>query len=314
VPMNGGNKALWALRLGDFNLLVSSQITDQTQLLYRRKVTDRVSEIAPFLGFDGDPYLVVVDGKMYWILDAYTSASTYPYSQTVTFQSNYINYIRNSVKVVVDAYEGTPTFYVVDPKDPLIKAYQGTFPSLFQPIDKMPAGLRAHLRVPVDMFNVQVDIYSTYHITDPKVFFTREDVWQIPTAQNSPSSAASPVEPYYVLFRLPGEQNPEFLLIMPFTPRGKNNMVAWMAARNDGSNLGKYVSYVLPKDKTIDGPQIVANRINQNADISRDFTLFHSAGSQVQQGNLLVVPIGNSFLYFEPVSYTHLTLPTICSV
>jgi uncharacterized membrane protein (UPF0182 family) len=301
VLMNGGNRALWALRLGDFNLLVSSQITDKTQLLTRRKVTDRVGELAPFLSLDGDPYLVIVDGKMFWILDAYTTASTYPYSQASGFQGNGINYIRNSVKVVVDAYEGTATFYIVDPKDPLIKAYAATFPSMFQPIDAMPPGLRAHVRVPVDIFNVQVEIYATYHITDPKVFFTREDVWQIPTAQNSPSSAPTPVEPYYVLFRLPGEQNPEFLLIMPYTPRGKNNMVAWVAARSDGPHYGDYVSYLLPKDKTIDGPQIVANRINQNTDISKDFTLFHSAGSQVQQGNLLVVPIGNSFLYFEPI-------------
>ena len=205
------------------------------------------------------------------------------------------------MKVVIDAYEGTADFYVIDSKDPIIKAYQATFPSLFKPIDAMPAGLRAHLRVPIDMFNTQVEIYATYHITDPKVFFSREDVWDIPTAQTSPGSAATPVEPYYVLFRLPGEQNPEFLLIMPFTPRGKNNMVSWMAARNDGANYGQYVSYVLPKDKVIFGPQQVANRINENPAISRDFTLFHQAGSQVQQGNLLVVPIGNSFLYFEPI-------------
>jgi uncharacterized membrane protein (UPF0182 family) len=299
VPMNGSNRALWSLRQGDFNLLVSGQITDKTQMLYRRKITDRVSEIAPFLTYDKDPYLVVVDGRMYWILDAYTTASTYPYSKQSP--SNGINYIRNSVKVVVDAYEGTATFYVIDPKDPLIKAYRATFPSLFQPIEAMPAGLRAHLRVPEGIFNVQVEIYATYHITDPKVFFSREDVWDIPTAQTSPSSQALPVQPYYVLFRLPGEQNPEFLLIMPFTPRGKNNMVSWVAARNDGAHYGEYVSYVLPKDTPIDGPQIVANRINQNQDISRDFTLFHGAGSQVIQGNLLVVPIGNSFLYFEPI-------------
>ncbi len=304
VPMNGGNRALWSLRLGDFNLLVSGQITDKTQILYRRKITDRASEIAPFLTFDKDPYLVVVDSRMYWILDAYTTASTYPYSRQwgdVTGRSNSINYIRNSVKVVVDAYEGTATFYVIDQKDPLIKAYQATFPSMFRPIESMPAGMRAHLRVPEGLFNVQVDIYATYHITDPKVFFSREDVWDIPTAQTSPTGQALPVQPYYVLFRLPGEQTPEFLLIMPFTPRGKNNMVSWVAARNDGAHYGEYVSYVLPKDKVIDGPQIVANRINQNQDISRDFTLFHGAGSQVIQGNLLVVPIGNSFLYFEPI-------------
>jgi uncharacterized membrane protein (UPF0182 family) len=306
VPMTELNKALWSLRLGDFNLLVSSQINNQTLMLYQRNIVQRASELAPFLTFDGDPYTVVVDGHIYWILDAYTTGSTYPYSQTVTFQPSGsnpadINYVRNSVKVVIDAYEGTANFYVIDPKDPIIQAYQATFPSLFKPIDAMPAGLRAHLRVPIDLFNVQVQIYATYHITDPKVFFSREDVWDIPTAQTSPGSAATPVEPYYVLFRLPGEQNPEFLLIMPFTPRGKNNMVSWMAARNDGANYGQYVSYVLPKDKVIFGPQQVANRINENPAISRDFTLFHQAGSQVQQGNLLVVPIGNSFLYFEPI-------------
>jgi uncharacterized membrane protein (UPF0182 family) len=303
VLMSGANKALWSLRLGDFNLLVSGQITDKTQMLYRRKITDRASEIAPFLTYDRDPYMVVVDGRIYWILDAYTTASSYPYSRTldVLSRSNSINYIRNSVKVVVDAYEGTTTFYVVDPKDPLIKAYQATFPSMFQPMDAMPAGIRAHIRVPEGLFSVQVDIYATYHITDPKVFFSREDVWDIPTAQSSPGSQALPVQPYYVLFRLPGEANPEFLLIMPFTPRGKNNMVSWVAARNDGAHYGEYVSYVLPKDKAIDGPQLVANRINQNTAISQDFTLFHGTGSQVIQGNLLVVPIGNSFLYFEPI-------------
>jgi len=302
VLMGGTNRALWSLKLGDFNLLVSPQITDQTQMLYRRNILERVNELAPFLTYDRDPYVVVVDGKVYWILDGYTTGSTYPYSQSATFQGNTdINYVRNSVKVVIDAYEGTVDFYILDPKDPLIKAYVATFPSLFKPIDAMPAGLKAHLRVPVDLYNVQIGIYATYHITDPKVFFAREDDWDIPTAQTSPGSASLPVQPYYVLFRLPGETNPEFLLIMPFTPRGKNNMVSWMAARSDGTHFGEYVSYVLPKDKVILGPQQVANLINQEPAISRDFTLFHGTGSQVQQGNLLVVPIGNSFLYFEPI-------------
>jgi hypothetical protein len=216
-----------------------------------------------------------------------------------------INYVRNSVKVVIDAYEGTADFYVFDPKDPIIKAYQATFPSLFKSMDSMPAGLRAHVRVPVDLFNTQVEIYATYHVTadaaGANVFFSREDVWDVPTAQNAPGVAATAVEPYYVLFRLPGEQTPEFLLIMPFTPHGKNNLVSWMAARNDGSHYGEYVAYDLPKDKVIFGPQQVANRINENTTISKDFTLFHQAGSQVLQGNLLVVPIGDSFLYFEPI-------------
>jgi uncharacterized membrane protein (UPF0182 family) len=192
-------------------------------------------------------------------------------------------------------------FYVFDPKDPIIQAYEATFPHLFTPSDAMPASLRAHIRVPVDLFNTQIGIYATYHITDPKVFFGREDVWDIPTAQTAPGSTAKPVQPYYVLFRLPGEQTPEFLLIMPFTPHLKSNMVSWVAARSDGPHYGEYVSYVLPKDKVIYGPQQVANRINENTDISKEFTLFHQAGSQVQQGNLLVVPIGNSFLYFEPI-------------
>ncbi len=302
VPMTTVNRALWSLKLGDFNLLVSGQVTNQTLMLYRRNIIDRISEIAPFLTFDSSPYVVLVDGRIYWVVDAYTTGATYPYSQTVTFQNgNDINYIRNSVKVVIDAYEGTAVFYVFDPKDPIIKAYQATFPGLFTPADAMSASLRAHIRVPVDLFNVQVGIYATYHITDPKVFFAREDVWDIPTAQTSPGSIPAPVQPYYVLFRLPGEQTAEFLLIMPFTPHGKNNLVSWMAARSDGSHYGEYVSYVLPKDKVIFGPQQVASLINQDPAISRDFTLFHGTGSQVQQGNLLVVPIGDSFLYFEPI-------------
>ncbi len=309
VKMSELNKALWSLKLGDLNLLVSSQVTAQTQMLYRRNIIDRVSEIAPFLTFDQDPYMVVVDGKIYWIVDAYTTGVTYPYSQRTTFQptSNNaadINYVRNSVKVVIDAYEGTVDFYIIDPKDPIIRAYAATFPTMFKPIGAMPAGLQAHLRVPEDLFNTQVEIYATYHISDPKVFFSREDVWDVPTAQSAPGGAATPVQPYYVLFRLPGQQKPEFLLIMPFTPHGKDNLVSWLAARSDAPNYGQYVSYVLPKDKVIFGPQQVANRINENTQISSDFTLFHQAGSQVQQGNLLVVPIGNSFLYFEPIYLT----------
>ena len=302
VPMTPVNRALWSLKLGDFNLLVSPQITSQTEMLYRRSILDRAEELAPFLKYDRDPYVVVVDGKIYWIIDAYTTGATYPYSQEATFQGlDDINYIRNSVKVVIDAYEGTATFYIIDGADPIIRAYQATFPSLFKPIDAMPAGLRAHLRVPVDLFQIQTEIYATYHISDPRVFFSREDVWDIPTAQSGPTAIASQVQPYYVLVRLPGEQNPEFLLIMPFTPRGKQNLSSWLAARSDGSHYGEYISYVLPKDKVIYGPQQVANLINQDPNISRDFSLFDQAGSSVQQGNLLVVPIGNSFLYFEPV-------------
>ena len=301
VSLNGVNRALWSLKLGDFNLLVSGQLTPQSEILYRRNIVDRLREIAPFLSFDGDPYVVVADGKLYWIMDAYTTGATYPYAEASSFQSNDINYIRNSVKIVIDAYEGTADFYVVDPKEPIIAAYSATFPSLFKPMSSMPDSLRAHLRVPEELFNTQVNMYATYHITDPKVFFAREDVWDIPTASSSPGATGTTVQPYYVLFRLPGETNPEFLLIMPFTPHGKPNMVSWLAARSDGSHYGEYVAFILPKDKVIFGPQQVANRINEDPAVSRDFTLFHQAGSQVVQGNLLVVPIGDSFLYFEPI-------------
>jgi uncharacterized membrane protein (UPF0182 family) len=307
VPMNTTNRALWALRLEDPNLLVTQQLTDKSQLLYRRNILDRARELAPFLTFDKDPYIVLVDGRIYWVLDAYTTAATYPYAQTESFgtETDNINYLRNSVKVVIDAYEGTASFYVVDPKDPIIKAYAATFPALFQPLDAMPQGLRAHLRVPEDMFNVQVDIYATYHVSadasGARVLFAREDVWAVPTTQSGPHSVAETMQPYYVLIRLPGEQNPEFMLIMPFTPLNKSNLVSWIAARSDGAHYGQYVAYVLPKDKVIFGPQQVANRINANTQISSDFTLFDQVGSQVQLGNLLVVPIGDSFLYFQPM-------------
>jgi uncharacterized protein len=307
VPMNPTNRALWALRLEDPNLLVTQQLTEKSQLLYRRNILERAKELAPFLTFDKDPYVVVVDGRIYWILDAYTTASTYPYAQSEPFSTlpSNINYVRNSVKVVIDAYEGTAAFYIVDPTDPLIKAYQATFPALFQPIEAMPQGLRDHLRVPEDMFNVQVDIYATYHVAadgfGARVLFAREDVWAVPTTQSGPQSTAATMQPYYVLIRLPGEQNPEFLLIMPYTPLNKSNLVSWIAARSDGDHYGQYVSYVLPKDKVVFGPQQVANRINATTQISSDFTLFSQVGSEVKLGNLLVVPIGNSFLYFQPV-------------
>jgi len=213
VQMSEVNKALWALKLGDFNLLVSSQVNNQSQMLYRRNILQRASEPHRSSPSTATHTSSWVDGKAYWILDAYTTGSTYPYSQTVTFQgASDINYIRNSVKVVVDAYEGTVDFYVIDPKDPLIQGLPGNLPLPVQ-ADRVAAGGPArHLRVPADLFNAQVQIYATYHISDPRLFFTREDVWDIPTAQTSPGSVASPVQPYYVLFRLPGETNPEFLL------------------------------------------------------------------------------------------------------
>ncbi len=298
VRMDGTTRALWALRLGDFNLLVSPQVTPESEMLYRRNIVDRVNAIAPFLAYDSDPYIVVADGKLYWIIDAYTTGSTYPYSQS--FGDGQQNYIRNSVKVVVDAYDGTAVFYVNDPNDPIIRAYRGAFPAMFKPIGSMSPALRAHVRVPEDLFKVQTAMYRTYHITDPSVFYNREDVWDFPVEQSGPN-ANQPLEPYYVMMRLPGQTQAEYLLIQPFTPRGKQNMVSWLAVRNDAPNYGQAVVFELPKDRTIFGPQQVAALIQNTPEYSRDVSLLNQQGSSVVQGNLLVVPIGDTFIYFQPI-------------
>ncbi|HKF76293.1 MAG TPA: UPF0182 family protein [Candidatus Dormibacteraeota bacterium] len=287
VPLTGGNRALWALRTGDFNLLVSSQIQDRTQILYRRNIQERIQEIAPYLQVSDKPYIVVMGGKLYWVQDAYTGATTYPYSQQYESAGGQ-NYLRNSVKVVVDAYTGTMNLYVADPTDPIIRAYSATFPGLYKPLSSMPAGLQAHLRVPAGLFSVQADVYSTYHVTDPSVFYNREDVWD------------KALSPYYVEMRLPGESTPEYLQIIPFTPFHKQNLVSWLAVRNDAPHYGQMVSYILSKDKVILGPQQITSRILQTPEISRDLTLLNQQGSAVIQGNLLVEPVGDSFLYFEP--------------
>lgn len=299
VPLTGLNRALWSLRAGDFNLLISGQVTPASQMLYLRRITDRVSEIAPFLSYDADPYIVVAGGRLYWILDGYTTSSTYPYSQTDdTVQ---LNYIRNSVKVVIDPYEGTTDFYVTNSSDPIIRAYERAFPSLFKPISRMPAPLRNHLRVPETMFQAQARAFRTYHTTDPGVLYNREDVWDLPLEQRGPNTQPQALPPYYVLIRLPDEQAPEFLLIQPFTPRQKTNLVGWLAMRNDAPHYGESIAYVLPRDRVIPGPQQVSAFINQKPEVSRDESLLNQQGSQFILGNLLVVPIGQTFLYFQPV-------------
>ncbi|HXM55297.1 MAG TPA: UPF0182 family protein [Candidatus Dormibacteraeota bacterium] len=285
--LNGANRLLWSLRTGDFNMLVSNQLQDQTEILYQRRVQDRIQEIAPFLQLGDNPYIVVANGKLYWIQDAYTGASTYPYSQAQDLADGQ-NYLRNSVKVVVDAYEGTVDFYIADPSDPIIRAYAATFPGMFKPLDRMPAALQSHLRVPTRLFQVQAMVYSSYHITDPSTFYNREDVWQVA------------LDPYYVQMRLPGQAQAEYLQIIPFRPFNKQNLVSWLAVRNDMPHYGQMVSYVMPKDKVILGPQQISSRIQQTPAISRDRSLLNSNGSSVVPGNLLVVPVGDSFLYVEP--------------
>ncbi|MGI8562547.1 MAG: UPF0182 family membrane protein [Candidatus Dormibacter sp.] len=294
VPLSGANRALWSLRTGDFNLLVSDQISNKTQMLFRRNIQERVSAIAPFLDLYDNPYVVVSKaGRIYWIQDAYVSADGYPYAQPVPLtvdQAGGHNYVRNSVKAVVDAYEGTVDFYISDSHDPIIAAYSRAFPNLMKPLSAMPTDLQAHLRVPPKQFEIQAVMYATYHIADSNVLYNREDVWDLALAR-----------PYYVQMRLPGESRVEYLQIIPFSPRNKQNLTGWLAVRNDPGHYGELIAYVLPKDKVVLGPQQIASRIQQTPAFSSDKTLLNQQGSGLIEGNLLVVPIGDSFLYFEPI-------------
>jgi len=282
-------------RFASLSLALNSDITPQSRILYHRTVPDRVGHVAPFLTFDRDPYLVLVDGRLFWIVDGYTTSAGYPYSQP----AGGINYIRNSVKAVVDAYNGTTRFYVVDPADPLIRTYARIFPGVFQPLDAMPAGLVAHLRYPVDLFRVQASIYATFHMKDPRVFYNREDVWAVPNELFG--GAAQPLDPSSVNLHLDPSASDEFTLIMPFTPSGKDNMVAWMAGRSDPPNYGRLLVYRFPKDSTVFGPMQIEARINQDPVISSQLTLWNQQGSQVIRGNFLVVPMADALLYIEPL-------------
>ncbi|MBI2906167.1 MAG: UPF0182 family protein [Chloroflexi bacterium] len=289
-------KFIFAWEMGDFNIVLSSELTPESRLLYRRDIQGRVRHIAPFLTLDKDPYIVVADGKLSWIQDAYFTSGRYPYSQPVR---RGLNYIRNSVKVVISAYDGTVTFYLTDPTDALAQTYGAIFPNFFAPISEMPNSLRSHLRYPEDLFSAQAEMYRTYHMRDPQVFYNREDLWALPI--ETVGAKEQPVEPYYVIMRLEEETKEEFLLLMPFTPSQKDNMITWLAARNDGEHYGKLLSYKFPKDRLVFGPRQIEARMNQDTIISAQLTLWSQAGSQVIRGNLLVIPIGKSLLYVEPI-------------
>ncbi|MCS7002062.1 MAG: UPF0182 family protein [Dehalococcoidia bacterium] len=299
------NRLLAAYRFADPNIMISSYIGPETQLLFTRNVRDRARKIAPFLEFDRDPYIVVHDGRLVWILDAYTVSDRFPYSdpfrRVVAGQTVSFNYIRNSVKVTIDAYDGGVTFYVMDDVDPMLRAYRQVFPALFRPISEMPTGLRAHLRYPEFLFSVQADRFALYHMTDPQVFFNREDQWAIPRDLYAPGQNALPMEPYYVIMKLPGETREEFALILPFTPSARDNMIAWLAARSDGDNYGRLLVARFPKDRLVFGPAQIGARINQDPTISAQITLWNQQGSRVIRGNLLVLPIERSILYIEPI-------------
>jgi len=292
-------KLAYAWELGDLNILISRELGPQSQLLYRRQIQERVEHLAPFLRLDSDPYIAISEGKLYWIQDAYTTTSLYPYSQPAEGQ---INYIRNSVKVIIDAYDGSVTFYLIDPSDALARTYSAIFPELFTPIEKMPASLRAHLRYPQDLFQIQASVYQTYHMQDPRVFYNKEDLWVVPKEIYADTERT--MEPYYLIMKLPDGEKEEFLLLLPFNPSQKDNMIAWLAARSDGSEYGKLIAYNFPKDRLVYGPRQIEARIDQDPLISEQLTLWGQKGSQVIRGNLLVIPIGNSILYVEPVYLT----------
>jgi uncharacterized membrane protein (UPF0182 family) len=288
-------RLVYAWKFSDTNILISDAFTGDSRILYRRNIADRVHAIAPFLRLDADPYLVAADGKLYWIQDAYTYTDRYPYSAPI----DGLNYIRNSVKVVVNAYDGSLTFYLVEPNDPIARAYAAIYPHLFTPLDQMPASLRAHIRYPEDLFRVQAQAYLRYHIRDATVFFNKEDVWDVPTEVFTGSEQS--VQPYYLIMRLPGEQQEEFVLVMPFRPANRNNTIAWLAARADGTNYGKLLTFRFPTDALVYGPSQVESRIDQDTTISAQISLWNQSGSQVIRGNLLMIPIGAGNLFVEPL-------------
>ena len=298
---------LLAWTLGDLSKLpFSDDITQDSLVLMRRNINERVRAVAPFLIFDKDPYIVVSgDGRLFWIMDAYTEASTYPYSRHHVAAEQRVNYMRNSVKITVDAYNGTVNFFVFDPQDPLINAWRATFPVLFQDASAMPADLRAHVRYPETLIRTQGEVYSLYHTQNAKVFFQREDVWSVArqsTQSKDNQQQGEPQEPYYVIMQLPGEQSSsEFVEIVLFTPMNRNNMIGWMAGRSDGDAYGTLLVYNFPTSRIVDGPLQISARIDQNAQLSSQLTLWNQQGSKVLRGNLLVIPIGRGLLYVEPI-------------
>ncbi|GMQ77991.1 MAG: UPF0182 family protein [Anaerolineae bacterium] len=289
-------KVAFAIRFGETNLLLSDYIDDETRILMNRQIRDRVRKITPFLALDNDPYLIVADGQLVWMLDAYTISNNFPYS-TPTEEG--FNYIRNAVKITVDAYNGSVNYYLADPSDPIAQAYSRVFPNLFQPLDSMPETLLAHIRYPEDLFVVQTRQFLKYHMNDIQVFYNQEDLWEIPLEVFDGNQ--QPIEPYYVILSLPDEEGVEFLLIQPYTPAGKDNMIAWIAARNDWPNYGQLVAYELPKQELVFGPAQVEARIDQDPEISAQLSLWNQRGSRVIRGNLIVIPMGSSFLYVEPI-------------
>jgi uncharacterized protein len=291
-------RLVFAAHHATFRILLSRDLTGESRILYHRSIHDRVKKIAPFIMFDRDAYLVIGQtGRLSWIIDGYTTSDRYPYSEP--FRRQGANYIRNAVKAVIDAYDGTVNFYMSDPSDPIIRSFANIFPGLMKPLDQMPQDLRSHIRYPQDMFAIQAHIYATYHVQDPQVFFNKEDILSIP--RQKVDGREGDMESYYTIMRLPGEPREEFVLLLPFTPNRRDNMRAWLAARSDGPHYGKLTALEFPKAKLVYGPKQIDARIDQDTFISQQLTLWNQAGSQVIRGSLLPIPIEKSLLYVQPL-------------
>lgn len=323
---NWWHRLIYAKYLNDWQMLLTDNITPQTKLLFRRQINQRVQAIAPFLRFDSDPYLVIAkanlysakkhqisapENYLYWIIDAYTTSNYYPYSDPGKYP---FNYIRNSVKIVIDAYNGNLDFYIADNQDPIIKSWSKIFPGLFHSFKEMPASLRSHIRYPIDLFEIQSQQLLTFHATDPQVFYNRDDQWQVPTEIYG--SEPKQVEPYYLIMKLPTAESEEFILLHPFTPTKRTNLIAWLAGRLDGNEYGKLLLYQFPKQRLVFGPEQIEARINQDPAISQQISLWNRQGSKAIQGNLLVIPIEQSLLYVEPLylEAAQNSLPTLVRV
>ncbi|AOY96597.1 hypothetical protein BKK79_34290 [Cupriavidus sp. USMAA2-4] len=298
-------RTLFAWQQGDANILLTGYITGQSRILIHRNIQERVLAIAPFLSLDRDPYIVASGGRLYWIQDAYTTSRWFPYAQPGFGENS--NYIRNAAKIVIDAYDGAVDFYVSDPADPIVQTYRRIFPALFKPLSAMPADLQRHIRYPEELFRIQAQLYGAYHMDAPEVFYNREDLWQFPRAPagiegtNAPGAPTPLMSPYYMIMRLPGEADTEFILMMPMVPSQRDNMIAWLAARCDPPAYGKLIVYAFPKEKLVYGPYQIEARIQQNTEISQQISLWNQMGSRVIRGHLLVVPVENSILYVSPL-------------
>jgi uncharacterized protein len=299
-------RLLIATARGDVaKLPFSDDVGPESRLLMRRNVRVRAAALAPFLSFDDDPYMVLrADGRLAWMIDAFTVSNRYPYSRPYAVQRQSVNYVRNSVKVVIDAYDGSTAFYIFDPTDPIIDAYRALFPTLFKDAASMPADLRAHVRYPELLLALQADVYGLYHMTNPEVFYNREDLWTVATdvaTSEQASQATTPIEPNFVVMKLPGETRPEFIEMLPFTPANRNNLIGWIAGRSDGEHYGTALVYDFPKTRLVAGPLQIEARIDQNAQLSGQLSLWNQQGSRVRRGALLVIPIGRALLYVESI-------------